>query len=132
MIQGVKRRLGPGYTITHMGQTATLLALLKTSPLSPQDLSSKSVITPLPVNGRRYLQEQFADHQYGSCQACAVVVFDNLKQFAIDFDDKIAIREALISGMKVTKSSYDYWLNKPFLLLLGLAKDIFISAMLES
>lgn len=132
IIHGVKRRLGPGYTITHLGQAATLLTLLKTSPISPQDLSSKSVIMPLPVNGRRYLQERFTGNQYGSCQACAVVVFDNLEQFAINFDDKNAVLEALIKGMRVTKSSYDYWLNKPFLLPLGLAKDNFVSAMLES
>ncbi|KAI4723536.1 15-O-acetyltransferase Tri3 [Aureobasidium sp. EXF-10727] len=132
VIQGVKRRLGPGYTITHLGQAATLLALLKTSPLSPRELSSKSVIMPLPVNGRRYLQEKFTDNQYGSCQACAVVVFDKLEQFAIEFDDKAAVTEALINAMKITKTSYDYWLNKPFLLPLGLAKDNFVSAMLES
>jgi hypothetical protein len=124
--------MGPGYTITHLGQAATLLALLKTSPLSQEDLSQMSVVMPLPVNGRRYLREEFAENQYGSCQACAVVVFDSLKQFAIDFDDKDAILNALINGMKITRSSYDYWLEKPFLLPLGLAKDNFISAMLES
>jgi hypothetical protein len=132
IIQGVKPRLGPGYTITHLGQAATLLALLKASPLSQEDFSKKSVIMPLPVNGRRFLKDEVADNQYGSCQACAVVVFDNLEQFAIDFDDKDAVLNALDTGMKITRTSYGYWLEKPFLLPLGIAKDNFLSSMLES
>ncbi|THY33589.1 15-O-acetyltransferase Tri3 [Aureobasidium pullulans] len=132
IIQGVKSRLGSDYTITHLGQAATLLALLKSSPIPPENVPGKSVIMPLPVNGRRFLREEFANYQYGSCQACAVVVFNSLEQFMIDFDDRVAVLDALISGMKITRSSYDYWLNKPFLLPLGLAKDNFVSAMLES
>lgn len=132
IIHGVKSRLGPDYTITHLAQAATLLALLKTNPLSQEALPEKSVIMPLPVNGRRYLREEFAHCQYGSCQACAVVEFDNLKQFAVDFEDKVAVIDALVRAMEVTKKSYDYWLSKPFLLPLGLAKDNFLSALLES
>ncbi|THZ20851.1 15-O-acetyltransferase Tri3 [Aureobasidium pullulans] len=132
IIHGVKRRLGTGYTITHLAQAATLLTLLKTNPLSQEALLKKSVIMPLPVNGRRYLREEFAHCQYGSCQACAVVEFDNLEQFAVDFEDKVAVADALIRAMEVTKKSYDYWLSKPFLLPLGLAKDNFLSSLLES
>ncbi|KAH0337677.1 putative trichothecene 15-O-acetyltransferase, partial [Aureobasidium melanogenum] len=132
IIQAVKSRLGPGYTITHLGQAATLLTLLKLSPLPKEALTNKSVIMPLPVNGRRYLREEVANMQYGSCQACAVVVFDNLAQYAIDFGDRDAVVEALIEAMKVTKTAYDYWLNKPYLLPLGLAKDNFFSALMES
>jgi hypothetical protein len=129
VIHGVRIRLGPGYTITHVAHAAILLALLKTNPISQEDYKNNSVVMPLPVNGRRYLREEFADNQYGSCQAGAVVVFDRLEQFAIDFEDKDAVLNGLIKG---TRSSYDYWLNKPFLLPLGLAKDNFISPMLEA
>ncbi|KAH0365230.1 putative trichothecene 15-O-acetyltransferase, partial [Aureobasidium melanogenum] len=132
IIQAVKSRLGPGYTITHLAQAATLLTLLKLSPLPKEALPGKEVIMPLPVNGRRYLREEFADTQYGSCQACAVVVFDNLEQYAVDFDDRDAVIVALINAMQVTKTAYDYWLNKPYLLPLGLAKDNFFSALMES
>lgn len=132
MIKAVKSRLGPGYTITHLSQAATLLTLLRLSPLSQETLQNRSVIMPLPVNGRRYLQEELADHQYGSCQACAVVTFDHLEQYAIDFDDRDAMVEALVQAMKVTKTAFDYWLDKPYLLPLGLAKDNFFSALLES
>ena len=124
--------MGPSYTITHLGQAATFLALMKTSPLTQEALQGKSVIMPLPVNGRRYIRAELADNLYGCCQACAVVVFDNLEKFAIDFDDKSAVLDALVSAMEVTRSSYEYWLNKPFLLPLGLAKDNFVSKMLES
>ncbi|KAG9837839.1 putative trichothecene 15-O-acetyltransferase, partial [Aureobasidium melanogenum] len=132
IIQGVKSRLGHGYTITHLGQAATLLTLLKLSPLPYESFLDQSVIMPLPVNGRRYLREGLADKHYGSCQACAVVTFDHLRQFAVDFEDKDAIIEALTDAMKVTKTAYDHWLDKPYLLPLGLAKDNFFSALLES
>lgn len=132
IIHGVKSRLGPEYTITHLAQAATLLALLKINPVPKEALSERPVIMPLPVNGRRYLREDFAHCQYGSCQACAVVEFDNLEQFAVDFEDKVAVADALIRAMEVTKKSYDYWLSKPFLLPLGLAKDNFLSSLLES
>lgn len=131
IIKAVKSRLGPGYTITHLGQAATLLTLLKLSALSQEALREISVIMPLPVNGRRYLREGLAENQHGSCQACAVVTFDNLEQYAIDFEDGEAVVDALIKATKVTKAAYDYWLNKPYLLPLGLAKDNFFSALLE-
>ncbi|KAG9565254.1 putative trichothecene 15-O-acetyltransferase, partial [Aureobasidium melanogenum] len=132
IIQAVKSRVAAEYTITHLGQAATLLTLLKLSPLSKEALSNYSVIMPLPFNGRRYLREGLADTQYGSCQACAVVVFDNLEQYAVEFSDRDAVVDTLISAIKVTKTSYDYWLNKPYLLPLGLAKDNFFSALMES
>lgn len=93
---------------------------------------NQSVIMPLPVNGRRYLREEVANAQYGSCQACAVVVFDDLAQYAIHLGDRDAVKGVLIKAMQVTKAAYDYWLNKPYLLPLGLAKDNFFSALMES
>lgn len=132
IIQAVKTRVGAEYTITHLGQAATLLTLLKLSPIPNEVLSNRSVIMPLPVNGRRYLREGFADTQYGSCQACAVVVFENLEQYALDFGNKDAVISGLIGAMKTTKTAYDHWLNKPYLLPLGLAKDNFLSALMGS
>ncbi|KAI4755621.1 15-O-acetyltransferase Tri3 [Aureobasidium sp. EXF-3400] len=132
IIQAVKTRVGAEYTITHLGQAATLLTLLKLSPIPKEVLSNRSVIMPLPVNGRRYLREGFADTQYGSCQACAVVVFENLEQYVLDFGNKDAVISGLIGAMKTTKTAYDRWLNKPYLLPLGLAKDNFLSALMES
>lgn len=128
----MKSRLGSGYTITHLGQAATLLTLLKLSPLPREALLNRSVIMPLPVNGRRYLREELAERQYGSCQACAVVTFDKLEKYAVDFGNRDAVVVALITGVKVTKNAYDYWLDKPYLLPLGLAKDNSLSALMET
>lgn len=124
--------MGHGYKITHLGQAATLLAFMKTSPPSQEALPGKFVIMPLPVNGRRYLRAEYADNQYGCCQACAVVVFEDLKKIAIKFDENDSVLDAFVSAMETTRSSYEYWLNKPFLLPLGIAKDNFVSKMLES
>src|SRR5437899_1987371 len=55
MIRGVKRRLGQQYTITHLGHAATVLALLNAKPLPPNTPCSQALITPLPVDGRRFL-----------------------------------------------------------------------------
>ncbi|KAI5198653.1 15-O-acetyltransferase Tri3 [Aureobasidium subglaciale] len=132
VIQGIKSRFGPGLTITHLAQAATLRTLLHTNPLPRETLAEKRVIMPLPVNGRRYLRPEFADVQYGSFQACAVVEFEHLEEYTVDFGNTLAVLEALERGMKVTKKAYDYWLNKPFLLPLGLAKDNFLSAYFAS
>lgn len=129
MTQAVKGLLGPAYTISHLGHAATVLALLKENPLPSNALDSTALITPLPVNGRRYLRAEFASHRFGACQAGAVVEFPNLKSWAPQENAK-APKAALEKLCKHVKASYDYWLKNEFQLALGIAKDNFLSAFL--
>ncbi|KAI5247114.1 hypothetical protein E4T42_06097 [Aureobasidium subglaciale] len=117
IIQGIKANLGPGYTITHLAQTATLLTRLHTNPLAKGFRAERTVIMPLPVNGRRCFSPEFTKAQYGNCKVCAVIDFEHLEQDTVDYDDTAA----------VAKKAYEYWLDKSFILHLGLAKDKFLS-----
>lgn len=131
MIQAVKNRLGPRYTISHLGHAATVLALLKNNPL-PLDVSENvDLITPLPVNGRRFLRDEVAAHRFGACQAGAVVEFQNLKSWAPKDDSKEPAM-ALEKLCKQVKESYDFWLKNEFQLALGVSKDNFLGAFLAT
>lgn len=141
IIRAVKTRIGPHYTISHLGHAATVLALLKERPLPAGDSTTK-LVTALPVNGRyflrdelakaNFLQDEHADVQYGSCQAGAVVVFPQLGQWTVNESDKEAVKTALEGLAKHIKRSYDYWLSKPFQLPLCVSKDNFLSSFLSS
>jgi hypothetical protein len=90
----VKARIGPLYTITHLGHAATVLALLKTRPLPTGDTTT-NLATALPVNGRYFLRDAVANKQYGACQAGAVVELPNLGSWAVDESNTAAVRTAL-------------------------------------
>lgn len=132
MIRAVKTRLGSQYTISHLGHAAMVLALLKVKPLPAGSPDGTTLITPLPVDGRRFLRDEYVDKQYGSCQAGAIVEFENLKSWAVDESDTEAVKSMLERGCKHVKESYDYWLSKDFQLALGVSKDNFLSSFLSS
>lgn len=108
------------------------MALLKAKPLPADEPETTALITPLPVNGRRFLRDEYATKRYGACQAGAVVEFENLKSWAADENDSEAVKLALEKGSKHVKESYDYWLSRDFQLPLGVSKDNFLSAFLAS
>lgn len=132
IIRAVKIRVGPQFTISHLGHAATVLALLKARPLPTGTPDTTALIMPLPVDGRRFLRDEYVEKQYGSCQAGAVVEFEQLKSWAVDESDTEAVNATLERGCKHVKKSYDYWLSKEFQLALGVSKDNFLSAFLSS
>ncbi|KAJ6007934.1 trichothecene 15-O-acetyltransferase [Penicillium herquei] len=131
IIHAVKKHLGPKYTISHLGHAATVLSLLKNNPLPVDAPGDIGLVTPLPVNGRRFLRDEVANHRFGTCQAGAVVEFPSLKTWAPcnDAEDHTAALEKLC---KQVKESYDYWLKKEFQLAVGVSKDNFLGALLAS
>ncbi|KAF7164593.1 hypothetical protein CNMCM5623_009050 [Aspergillus felis] len=131
MIQAVKERLGPNYTISHLGHAATVLALLEKNPVPDDAPDSTALITALPVNGRRYLHDELAVHRFGACQAGAVVEFQHLKTWAPKGNAQ-GTKTALENLCKHVKKSYDYWLKNEYQLALGISKDNFLSAFLAS
>lgn len=132
MIRAVKARLGQQYTISHLGHAAMVLALLQSNPLASSTPPGTALITPLPVNGRRFLKPEFREHRFGSCQAGAVVEFKNLASWAPATQGPGDVQEALGRLSRHVKESYDYWLRNQFQLPLGISKDNFLSAFLSS
>ncbi|KNG52745.1 15-o-acetyltransferase [Stemphylium lycopersici] len=132
IVQAVKSRLGPGYTISHLGQAATALALLKLNPIPDNVSGSPPIIMPLPVNGRRYLKDEYSQSQYGACQAGAVVQLQDAKSFRVDDNDKSAVTAMLERISWISKEQYDYWLSKPFQMAVNVSKDNFLASFLGS
>ncbi|KAI1880213.1 hypothetical protein JX265_001834 [Neoarthrinium moseri] len=128
----VKSRLGQGFTLTHLGHAAMVLALLQVCPLPLDVPESVALASPLPVNGRRYLRQEHAERRYGSCQAGAFVQFAPLRAWAIDNGDTEAVRTALENLCRHTKDGYDYWLKNEFQLAVDQAKGNFLAAALAS
>jgi hypothetical protein len=131
MIRAVKSRVGPQYTISHLGHAAMVLAHLKAKPLPASAPENTQLITPLPVNGRRFLRDEFVDRQYGSCQAGAVVEFPNLKSWVVDERDTDAVKAVLERGCRHVKEGYDYWLSKEFQVAVNVSKDNFLASSLS-
>lgn len=108
-----------------------VLALLKARPLPKNASEDTHVITPLPVNGRRFLQDEFLHKQYGCCQAGAVVEFPNLKSWMVDGRDTDAVKAMLERGCRHIKEGYDYWLSKEFQVAVNVSEDIFLAGSIS-
>ncbi|KAF1347599.1 15-O-acetyltransferase [Delphinella strobiligena] len=132
IVQAVKSRLGPSYTISHLGQAATALALLKATPITDDVSGVPSIIMPLPVNGRRFLKDEYVQGQYGACQAGAVVQFHDARSFVVDDNDINAVISMLERGCRISKEQYDYWLSKPFQMAVNVSKDNFLASFLSA
>ena len=108
-----------------------VLALLKSKPLPAGAADSTQLVTPLPVNGRRFLRDEFVNKQYGSCQAGAVVEFPNLHTWVVDERDTDAVKMMLEHGCRHVKEGYDYWLDKDFQVAVNVSKDHFLASSLS-
>jgi len=113
MIKSVKKRVGPEYTISHLGHAAMVLALLQIQPVSSNMGDTAHLCSPLPVNGRRYLKDASIT-RYGSCQAGAVVQFPNLGSWSADKNDSDAVKQTVERGCKHVKEGYDLWLKNDY------------------
>ncbi|KAI4147521.1 MAG: hypothetical protein LQ341_001775 [Variospora aurantia] len=112
LLQAVKQRLGPGHTITHLGMSALLLALLKMHPPGPEVQNDRSWLCTAPVNARAFIKEPYQSYRelyFPACQANGFAVFDDMKSFAQDGqreDEKT--KELLARASRQAKN----WLEK--------------------
>ncbi|KAF7593958.1 trichothecene 15-O-acetyltransferase [Aspergillus hancockii] len=121
LLQAVKSRLGPKYTISHLAQAAVVVALLEANP--PTDLDDESVfVTPMPVNGRRWLQDDIGKKYYSICETGAIIRCDNIKSLLVKRDTKKeTIIAALTQACQDVKKSFDKALSNPYQQPIGMA-----------
>ncbi|KAL9004730.1 MAG: hypothetical protein Q9188_002457 [Gyalolechia gomerana] len=125
IVQAVKQRLGPGYTITHLGQSALLLALLKIHPPGPEIGSDQIYQCFSPVNGRPFIQEPYQSYQkpyFPVCQANGFVIYEDIKSFAQEGQRQDSkTKELLARASKITKDGYTAILNRPHSVAIGIS-----------
>ena len=98
-----------------------MLELLGEDELSEGDY----FVHGMPVNGRRFLEEEYAKRQYGLCETCAVVKVENLKELAVrSKDDKEAAKKSLTRATQDVKKCFDRWLSNPSQLQLGISTHV--------
>ncbi|KAI9149648.1 Trichothecene O-acetyltransferase TRI3 [Paramyrothecium foliicola] len=131
IIRAVKTRLGPKFTISHLAQAATVVAMLATYKPTTEVSETESFVAPTAVNARRYLREDLKDSYMAGCVTGAVIKVDNVKSLLVTLDDdKDAVVAALSSATKDVKASFDLWIQDPSQLALGLRCLTFEGMML--
>ncbi|KAE8396434.1 trichothecene 15-O-acetyltransferase [Aspergillus alliaceus] len=121
LIYAIKTRLGSKYTISHLAQAAVIVALLEANP--PSDLDDESIfVTPMPVNGRRWLRDDIGKKYYSICETGAIIRCENIKSLLINRDDKReTIIAALTQACEDVKKSFDRALSNPYQQPIGMA-----------
>lgn len=132
MVDKIKARLGPGFTLSHLGNAAILLALLKVRTLPADYPEDKPFIMTVPVNGRRWIRDDLVDDYYIMSQTGAVVKFNRVKSLAVDYNDHTKVVDALERACRDAKVSLDHWLNNPYQGVLGVLKDNLTAEYLHS
>jgi hypothetical protein len=131
IIRAVKARLGPQYTISHLAQAATVIAMLDNYTSASELLDNESFIAPTAVNARRYLRDNLKGSYMAGCVTGAVIKVNNLKSLLVSLDDrKETIVAALEKATRDVKNSFDLWIHDQSQLALGLRVHSFEGSML--
>ncbi|KAI4128141.1 MAG: hypothetical protein LQ338_002878 [Usnochroma carphineum] len=123
LVQAVKQRLGPGYTITHLGMSALLLALLKMHPPGPEVGNDRIWQCSTPVNARRFLREPYQSYQklyFPLCQANGFIIFEDIKSYAQGGERQVdKTKELLAKAAEQAKDGFAEILNRPHSVAIG-------------
>lgn len=134
IVQAVKQRLGKGYTITHLGQSALLLALLKKNTPGPDIGSDRIWLCTSPINARRFIQEPYSSYKkpfFPLCQANGFVIYDDIKSYAQEGKREDAkTKELLTRAAKVTKDGYATVMDRPHAVAVGTSVMEVITGMI--
>ncbi|KAL9596653.1 MAG: hypothetical protein Q9219_005648 [cf. Caloplaca sp. 3 TL-2023] len=123
IVSAIRQRLGRGYTITHVGQAALLLALLKLHPPGQEVGDDQIFLCPTAINGRRFIREPYQSYQkpfFPNCQANGFVTFENIKGFIQEGQrDDTKTKELLTKAAKMSKEGYGAILDRPHCLAIS-------------
>ena len=104
--------MGGKYNDGHLGHAATILVMMDYNPIPEDKKDSATLYSPLPIDGRRYIEESRDTERYGNVQTSAVVEFQRLADWAPKKDEPEGVKVALEKLSKHVKKAYDYWLEK--------------------
>ncbi len=123
MVNAVKEKLGPGYTLAHLGQAALLLAMVGTIPRGPTVAAPRIWYCPTAINGRRYLQEPYRSYQklyFPNCQASGFVIFKDTEKYMQDgARQDFKIKEHLLRAAKESRDGFSKVTDRPHILAIS-------------
>lgn len=103
----VKTKLGPGFSITHLGHAAMVMTALKLKPLDERP-SSNRFISPVFINGRRYLTLKDPWKGYvPMCRAFGAIDFRDVARYTLsEKANKEEIQQRLKVACEEARRSY--------------------------
>jgi hypothetical protein len=107
IMESIKTKIGPAFSITHLGHAAMVMTALQFK--SPQERpSSNRFVSPLFINGRRYLDPKHEPKPYvPMCRAIGAVVFRDVDRYMVSEDaSKEEIQQKLRLACEEARRSY--------------------------
>lgn len=82
---GVKNKLGKACSVTHLGHAAMVMTMLKFKPVSERPTHGDHLVSPLFINGRRYLDQGVpGSHSHISlCRAFSAIEFRDVESYIL-------------------------------------------------
>lgn len=109
VLRSVKKKLGPTYSVTYLGHAATVMTMLRFKPPHDKPSDQDHVVSPLFVNGRRYLDSQqpkSSDH-IPMCRAIGAVEFRDVERYILSKDpNKEEVQQKLKIACEEARRSY--------------------------
>lgn len=81
----VKKELGKTGSVTHLGHAAMVMTMLKFKPVQERPTNATRILSPLFINGRRYLDQNFPGSQnyISLCRAFSTIEFRDVDGYIL-------------------------------------------------
>lgn len=127
ILRSIKEKIGPAYSITHLGHAAMIMTLLRLKHPQSRPINQPDLVSPLFINGRRYLdplQLNASDH-IPLCRAISGIEFRDVGRYILSPNaNQGEIQQKLRIACEEARRSYTRIRNQESLLteLFGVTK----------
>ena len=85
ILLAVKEKLGKACTVTHLSHAAMVMTMLKFKPVQERPTHGAHLVSPLFINGRRYLDQSVPGSQsyISLCRAISAIEFRNVEGYIL-------------------------------------------------
>ena len=85
ILRAVKEKLGEKCSVTHLGHAAMVMTMLKSKAVQERPKSNANLVSPLFINGRKYLDQDVPGSQnyISLCRALSAVEFRDVEGYIL-------------------------------------------------
>ena len=119
ILRSVKAEIGPAASVTHMGHAAMVMTLFEFKPSQDRPSNSDRYVSPLFINGRRYLnpERRKSTSHLPMCRAIGAIEFRDVERYLLSGQEsKEEVREKLKIACEEARRSYQAIREKASLL----------------